>query len=518
MESFSSHPLTGSITCLYCRGSVQFSRAEGGQQHYMLHLQHHHGVFFHSALLLSLNTVSLAALQRIVREVELEFRQTGQKSEFVGEEAGREEEVIELLEEVAEPAEPAKSDEHTCSTCDKKFPRIKELLIHVNMHTDEENIKKKRMADELKQRKEAKRRKTEANIIQVEVRSETENITETSIHQFTKLEEEESNTSPKPKIPGKIELKCKECDFVAYQNLKLKKHYKIAHKKQNKEEENKLNTEEHEQNEHKKQVKTEEENKLNTEEKHNSKESKEEKRQIELMIVTPLKQPKVAPSAKNNGPKKGYFECDKCDYRGVTAIRLKMHMMEHGSEAKFPCKAFDCKSKFSTEAKLNVHIGESHSGDPLQIKDDFLPANNTIPLFQSPAKPEPKPSPAKPEPETEPKLKPSPTNSEATPIESTKTREEVLQCKYFQNFSNQAKKIGPEERVRFPDSDAKLPAGWRMRELHRPNGRTDKEFLAPEPHHVSFRSRRAAVEYMRALGCYTSKQMETAERSLSRSC
>ena len=155
---WSGAPPSGSITCMLCRGSVPFAKTE--TQNFRSHLQHHHGVFYHHDVLISVNVLSKNYLGRILQE----YERSGEKSELVGEEDS--EELIELEETVDRVAVnlPRKNEVkkeskvHNCKTCNMKFERLGELIEHVNEHKAEEK-RNQDEADMKRQALEAERRR-----------------------------------------------------------------------------------------------------------------------------------------------------------------------------------------------------------------------------------------------------------------------------------------------------------------------------------------------------------------------
>jgi len=87
----------------------------------------------------------------------------------------------------------------------------------------------------------------------------------------------------------------------------------------------------------------------------------------------------------------------------------------------------------------------------------------------------------------------------------------VENCEYFMKFPNQIKKGSPSDE-RFILQDPSMPDGWKVREIHRPSGRVEKEFLSPD--FMVFRSRISMVEYMKYMDKYTEEEIERAERDL----
>ena len=73
---------------MLCRGSIPFSKGETSS--FRSHLQHHHGIFYHYDVIISVNVISRRFLTKIVEE----FEQSGERSDFVG----LEEEVEEIVE------------------------------------------------------------------------------------------------------------------------------------------------------------------------------------------------------------------------------------------------------------------------------------------------------------------------------------------------------------------------------------------------------------------------------------
>eukprot|EP00092_Neocalanus_flemingeri_P026064 GFUD01028249.1.p1 GENE.GFUD01028249.1~~GFUD01028249.1.p1 ORF type:complete len:554 (-),score=127.64 GFUD01028249.1:124-1785(-) len=182
-------PPSGSLTCMLCRGSVPCAKNE--TQHFRSHLQHHHGVFYHHEVILSVNVLSKDYLRRIVQE----YERSGDKSELVGEEDSQD--VVEL-EETTENASNSsvilptrvkdiieEAKVHNCRSCNAKFGKLGDLIEHVNEYTaddkrEQENIEmnrqsleneRRRLIEEkrvIKQRKEIERKRLEGEKLKMQ--------------------------------------------------------------------------------------------------------------------------------------------------------------------------------------------------------------------------------------------------------------------------------------------------------------------------------------------------------------
>ena len=67
-----------SITCMMCRGSVQFNKNDQLPMYYNNHLKYHHGVYFHHDIYLGVNLLNVEFLQKIIDE----FRNSEKLSDF----------------------------------------------------------------------------------------------------------------------------------------------------------------------------------------------------------------------------------------------------------------------------------------------------------------------------------------------------------------------------------------------------------------------------------------------------
>lgn len=57
------------------------------------------------------------------------------------------------------------------------------------------------------------------------------------------------------------------------------------------------------------------------------------------------------------------YKCDLCDYAGLFASNLTLHMTTHSREKRFVCDYVDCDKKYFTKGELTKHIQLYHSRD-----------------------------------------------------------------------------------------------------------------------------------------------------------
>eukprot|EP00092_Neocalanus_flemingeri_P038611 GFUD01042040.1.p1 GENE.GFUD01042040.1~~GFUD01042040.1.p1 ORF type:complete len:479 (-),score=129.67 GFUD01042040.1:38-1474(-) len=470
----SGAPPSGSITCMLCRGSVPYAKNE--TQHFRSHLQHHHGVFYHHEVLISVNVLSKEYLRRIVQE----YERSGDKSELVGEEDSEEVGELEETKENSSVILPAREKSskkeakvHNCRACNAKFGKLGDLIKHMNQHKAEEKkeqeqveIKRQTLENErrrlikekriIKQQKEIEKKGLDRNETNTRNRKDvhvgrSREIAEMKATLVGSPEDqqeqgrvvEEHSSQAGEQEPRPVVFECQECTYTTRRNIELKLH-KLSH--------------------------TEEKN----------------------------------------------FACEHCDEIFLLRQTLKRHVVKHTKE-------------FAKKFKLNQTIVD----EPMQVAqmDSSLPVKSfqdetMVPhhlsqfssnLDQSMPKKKIK----------IPKVESAEGNMNVLSEDSTqdyprqKARsslgrgisEIAANSEYFQQFPNQIKK-GLEGDDRFDSLDPTMPEGWKFREIRRPNGRVDKEFCSPD--YMVFRSKKAMVEYMKSMGRYSQEEIDRAEKGEGR--
>jgi len=487
---WSGAPPSGSITCMLCRGSVPFSKTE--TQNFWSHLQHHHGVFYHHDVLISVNLLSKNYLSRIVQD----YEKSGEKSELVGEEDS--EEIVELEETVERASSnvniPRKnkikqeSKVHNCKTCNEKFERLGDLIEHVNEHKAEEKrqeeeielkrqtlekerrraieekkiikqqkeIEKRRLEDakakvkmemDIKRRAEVDERKRKLDIENDESSRGREEIAKmrATLKQFSESddvgvkEELSRNQVGKESIRPPVVFECQECSYTTKRNIELKLH-KLSH----------------------------------------------------------------------TGEKN--FACEHCDEKFYLDRHLKRHALKHTTEfaKKFNVQntvldepsqfaAFDTSLPVNPYADETITTGEHSSSDVDQTKKKLKrPRTESVQ-------------------DTIMNVLSEDSNQEDARVkvrgslEGRGISEIAANSEYFQKFPKQIRR-GVQIKETFTEQEPSMPEGWKFRELGkaRSNGRIDREYLSPDL--MVFRSKRSMVEYMKIMGEYSQEEIERAER------
>jgi len=489
-------PPSGSLTCMLCRGSIPFSRVE--TQNYRAHLQHHHGVFYHHDVLISVNLMSKNYLRRIVQEC----ADNDEKSEFVGEEDT--EEVVELEERTEKVPNisanliPSKSDMkkdnkvHNCKTCNMKFERLSDLIDHVNEHKAEE-----------------KRKQEEIDIKRQEIETERRRVLEEKkMAKHHKLVEKRRLEEEKTK-PQMLLNNARQTELIE-DSKNFRKHPYVS-------------------KDYPSQVRDtiEEENRSRDNATANI---RDPFRGIDDSDMHMPDSPDIA-YKKDHRPHPVVFQCQECPYTSKRNIELKLHTLKHSGEKKFVCEL--CDEKFFLDRHLRKHLEQKHvSASGLSISNNSMnssgvtriPAvDNTDENEDTPSMPKKKLKKLKTELNIEDetsstlswnsnsedsRLKPK---SSLGPPAGRGVGDVVENSEYFRKYPNQIRK-GSASDERFILQEPSMPEGWKVREIIRPSGRVEKEFLSPD--FMVFRSRISMVEYLKYMGQNTQEEIERAERDL----
>jgi len=507
-------PPPGSITCMLCRGSVPFAKNE--THHFRSHLQHHHGVFYHHDVLISVNTLSKEYLSRIVQE----YEKSGDKSELVGEEG--EEEVIEL-EEAAEKVsnnsvilpnrtknQTDEANVHNCKTCNAKFGELRDFIEHVNGHKAEE----RREQEEIEMRKQA-------------------------------LENERRRLIEEKRVIKQQ----KEIEKRRLEGEKAKMQREIQNKRLAEQIENENRTTEFEKNE------MDEINARNRKDVERSRGIAELKAGLKQIRETHRREESLAENQEQvghpevlsnldveNAPRPIVFECPDCPYTAKRNIELKLHRLSHTDEKNIACEY--CDEKFYLERQLKRHTMSKHANSfdkkskPNKTVFDeprhFVEMDSSLPIkpfedetmiaeensqFTShldqslPKKKSKRPKIVSAQDRIMNVLSEDSNPDSPRPKSRASLGRGIsdiaANSEYFQKFPNQIKKSFAEDD-RFDSQDPSLPEGWKFREIRRPNGRVDKEYCSPD--YMVFRSKKAMVEYMKVMGSYSQEEMDRAEK------
>eukprot|EP00092_Neocalanus_flemingeri_P026063 GFUD01028248.1.p1 GENE.GFUD01028248.1~~GFUD01028248.1.p1 ORF type:complete len:588 (-),score=152.64 GFUD01028248.1:55-1818(-) len=328
-------PPSGSLTCMLCRGSVPYAKNE--TQHFRSHLQHHHGVFYHHEVLLSVNVLSKDYLRRIVQE----YERSGDKSELVGEEDSQD--VVEL-EETTENASnssvilPTRKKEiieeakvHNCRSCNAKFGKLGDLIEHVNEHTaddkrEQEKIEmnrqtleneRRRLIEEkrvIKQRKEIERKRLEGEKLKMQ--------REIQIKRQEELSHTDEVANSEENMKMDVEKRKVMNETNARNRKDVERSREIAEMKATLKQIRETNGLEGSLEDHQEQVRGVEV------EEHSSQAVERESRPV-------------------------VFECQECPYTTKRNIELKLHKLSHTGEKNFACQ--HCDEKFYLDRHLKRH-------------------------------------------------------------------------------------------------------------------------------------------------------------------
>ena len=495
--------VSSSITCMLCRGSVPFAKDD--TQHFRSHLQHHHGVFYHHEVLISVNVLSKGYLSKIVQE----YERSGDKSELVGEEDM--EEVIEL-EEAADQVSnnsvilpdrnKVKKDEvkvHNCKTCNAKFGNLSDLIDHVNEHN----------ADERRKQEEVETKRQALEIERRRLVEEKRVIKQQKAIEKKRLEGEKVKMQKEFDDNRKSELeKIKEIDDNARNRKDVERSRDIAEVRAGLQ-----------------QIR----------EAHSIEESP-------VANKEPVRNVEHSNPAVDNNHRPIIFECPECPYTAKRNIELKLHKLSHTEEKNITCE--HCNEKFYLERQLKRHllkhtqefskkfnlnkavIDEPRQFVEMDLSLQLKPYEDEAMISKDLSQYNPDldlslPNKKKKQPKVESAQdKIMNVLSEDSNPENPRPKsraslskgvcEIAAKSEYFQKFPKQIKKSSSADE-RFDRQEQSMPEGWKYRELSaRANGRVDLEYCSPD--FMVFRSRRAMIEYMKVMGRYSQEEMDRAEK------
>jgi len=485
-------PPSGSLTCMLCRGSVPFSKEE--TTNFRSHLQHHHGVFYHHDVLISVNLLSKKYLTKIVQD----YENSGEKSEFVGEEDSEEivelEETTESTSNITSKLIPGKNDVrkelkvHNCKTCNMKFERLGDLIEHVNAHKAEEKREQEELDMErkrvLEEKKVAKQREAEKRKLEEErIKSQISNYNGMQPEWTEDGREKRNNDSIRVDIThddGNINWDTKRSRDISQIRESLR---------QIRESDTSSNS---------------------------------------VGDVNELNDTDISASM-NHRPSPVIFECEDCPFKSKRNIELKLHKLKHTQEKSFSCEI--CDEKFYLERHLKKHqqkhdsvnvdgIGVSSETINMSVSDERMQHTENE-EEDTPSMPKKKIKRVKKE-SLQDDLR-SVLSGDSNSSEDSRLKQRaslglpagrgvgdvVENSEYFQKFPNQIKK-GSSNDASFTEQEPSMPEGWKYKKIHRPSGRIDTEFSSPD--FMVFRSRVSMVEYMKYLGQYSQEEIERAER------
>ena len=540
-----------SITCLMCRGSVQFNKNDQHQMHYNNHLKYHHGVYFHHDIYLSVNLLNGEFLQKIFDE----FKTSGKLSDFTS----RDEYLGEVVIDVEEGE--GNGNENEKERCDietqskalsrvepsgdlhehmkrKSIPKdIPSINNKIELKEDSANKKNssQRSASKMleqfgellvkkrveKRESESVNRKTELRYVAADLRQEEGNQRNYNTEKIQAREEQTKSKSRKRKCEEDVldnrrvtkslnnnekHLEQEQEDNVE-ELLEKSKDDEVCRTSKNSSQAPilgavkaiNLNLVNEDMPDHLKDIceqidKIDPENKPKT----NLVDTVDSFTQSLSSTQHPLlssKKPLASP--------KTVIPCHKCDFKTTKNIALKKHIDQAHKvlDNQFPCK--ECGEGFKTDSDRNTHYNEQHSLKP-ESKDDMIAALTGAIKGVSRAA-TPTLDEAGDTSFEEQDCEPEPSSENDTDPRQAKTFEEIKKTsEYFQSFPKQLRKGYESDKLRYLEIDSILPEGWFYRVVgSRAGGRCDKEFLSPDC--VIFRSRKAAIEYAKCMNIYSNE-------------
>ena len=202
----------------------------------------------------------------------------------------------------------------------------------------------------------------------------------------------------------------------------------------------------------------------------------EEKNKVEETVLDEKEQQEIIDKPQS-------FDCDLCDYTADKNIKLKKHKQQHKVErikTKMETKLATVeKSPDKSKAQLGKNAGadislllessQSNSSDLME----HISLENCLPS-------------------------------------DAKSYKEIRESSdYFRQYPKQIRSGSESDKVKFNNVAQNFPPGW----FFRASGKRscDREYFAPD--FTIFRSKKAAIEYLKCLECYTEKDIEMVEFS-----
>ena len=481
---------SNSITCLMCRGSIQY---DGKNHHdYNRHLESHHGVLYHHNIFLSVNLLNFEYLKRILEE----FERSGKHSDFTSKGGNFTDEVIDVEDEDANKKQDdmkndAKVNLHNgeeksvnkCKICDTEYPDLVDMFKCVNRHKENESIK--RDLDTLREEKRrSKKRKrltventsTSPNVLQIDYEGGRDERDEKRMKQQRKRQSERwkttEDTVKEVKNNGDIGAGEERInDLMAQIDGAIK-----------------------------------------------------EKEKLEVTMsqnpLTPSDPLKNITSPYSATSPKTIFRCqqDQCNFKTDMNIKLKHHMKRHkqeelerisGTKTKTSLiEAVDMATALAGAIQTNNEkaasqeptLEEQVEGEHHDSEDENMDERDK----------------SEDESENEPGSDDGQSKSEVEDEEQDNTdKEDRYRSKsdlslarsfdqikntseIFQNCPKQLRRGSESDRTRFTLTLDSFPEGWFYRQTGSRPG--DKEYLSPD--FAIMRSRKAAIEYMRCMNVY----------------
>ena len=264
---------------------------------------------------------------------------------------------------------------------------------------------------------------------------------------FEKNSGSKSATSQVRENSQSLMFPCDECNFSFDKNIKLRKH--------------------------------KEKHRTGTERKYIQ---KEEKRKILSRGKESWKVPKAGVSYEK--PIK-ILTCDKCDYTTDKNIKLKKHEKEHKYNLTKSSIAPIISNSETTELKTKEKIADK---SPKKL---YLEVKGTSELIKGGG--------------TEEQEK---VDQKGCISAEAKTFQQIMEnSEYFLLFPKQLRRGSESDKVKFTNFAPKFPPGWFVRASGRRS--CDKEYISPDL--TIFRSRKAAVEYLKCMELYSESEIERLE-------
>ena len=189
---------------------------------------------------------------------------------------------------------------------------------------------------------------------------------------------------------------------------------------------------------------------------------------------------------ENEKPKR--LTCDQCDFFADKNIKLKKHKEKHKNDSTNQSKALKVgRLRFSDPASKEK-VADKSIGQSSPVSENENIGNSL--LLESNKREETKN-----------------INLEKCPA---KSYQDIRQTSdYFHQFPKQLRAGSACDKLKFSTAAPNFPAQWFVRASgKRP---CDKEFLAPD--FTIFRSRKAAIEYLKCMEFYSREEIERVENS-----
>ena len=177
--------------------------------------------------------------------------------------------------------------------------------------------------------------------------------------------------------------------------------------------------------------------------------------------------------------------CDQCDYTTDKNIKLKKHKKEHKYNSTKSSDAPIISNSETTELKTEEKIADK---SPKKL---YLEVKSTSKLIKGGG--------------TEEQEN---VNQEGCVPAAAKTFQQITETsEYFLLFPKQLRRGSESDKVKFINLAPNFPPGWFVRASGRRS--CDKEYISPDL--TIFRSRKAAVEYLKCMECYSESEIERVE-------